>query len=126
MNTLDPVARREGLKLFFDAFKHLTTLSSGSIVVLVTVVGKIGSVPLVGEIGSVPQWKGLVTLSLVSFLISIVGSIIVMLSTARTIRRNDTTDQLPDKLGGTYGYLIAVIGFALGLGFLALFGMLNL
>ena len=117
MNTSDPVARREGLKLFFDAFKHLTTLSSGSIVVLVTVVGKIGSVP---------QWKGLVTLSLVSFLISIVGSIIVMLSTARTIRRNDTTDQLPDKLGGTYGYLIAVIGFALGLGFLALFGMLNL
>ena len=35
-------ARREGMKMFFDIFKHLTTLSSGSILLLVTLLGKAG------------------------------------------------------------------------------------
>lgn len=113
---MDLTARREGLKLFFDVFKHLTTLASGSIVILVT---------FLGSQQSTPKWRIMIAMSFLGFLVAIVGSILVLLSTARTIRRNDTTDQLPDALGNR-GYYIAVVGFAAGIGCLALFGLRNL
>ena len=109
-------ARREGLKLFFDVFKHLTTLSSGSILLLVAFLGKGGQQPL---------WRPLVALAFLGFLSSSVGAIVVMLSTARTIRRNETTDQLPDRIGGV-GYYVAAIGFAVGVISLSLFAVRNL
>ena len=109
-------ARREGLKLFYDVFKHLTTLSSGSILVLVTFLGRAGQQP---------AFRPLVALSFIGFLVASVASIIVMLSTARTIRRNEMTDQLPD-LTGNLAYLVAVVGFAVGVISLSIFGYKNL
>ena len=113
---LGSTPRQKGLKLFFDVFKHLTTLSSGSIVILVTFLDKLAKYS---------QWQALITISLVGFLVAIVGSIIVMLSTARTVRRNETTDQLPDVLGNI-SYAVAVGGFAIGVVCLAVFGIKNL
>ena len=108
------VHRREGLKLFFEVFKHLTTISSGSILLLVTLLGRSGT-----------QQSWLIAISFVGFVVSTAASIIVMLSTARTIRRSDPTDQLPDTIGNL-AYLIAVAGFGVGITFLSIFGYLNL
>jgi hypothetical protein len=116
MNTPQtPASRQEGLKLFYEVFKHLTTLSSGSVVVLVTFHEKLNQ----------PSWRPLMSMSFLGFTIATVGSIIVMLSTARTIRRNEQTDQLPDKTGNV-GYRITAVGFAVGIISLCLFGMRNL
>jgi|CXWL01.1.fsa_nt_gi hypothetical protein len=110
------LARREGLKLFYDVFKHLTTLASGSILVLVTFLGRVGDQP---------AFKPLVAVSFIGFLSSSVASVVVMLSTARTIRREEKTDQLPDKTGN-FAYIVAVVGFAVGVFSLSIFGYRNL
>jgi hypothetical protein len=110
-------ARREGLKMFYDVFKHLTTLSSGSILLLVTFLAKANQ--------QQPSWRPLVAVSFIGFLVCSVASIVVMLSTARTIRRNETTDLLPD-LTGRLGYCVAVFGFAVGVLSLTIFGWKNL
>lgn len=110
------LARREGLKLFYDVFKHLTTLSSGSILVLVTFLSRAGDQP---------AFRPLVAISFLGFLSSSVASVIVMLSTARTIRREERTDQLPDKTGN-FAYIVAVVGFAVGVLSLSIFGYKNL
>ena len=66
------------------------------------------------------------TFSFLGFLVSTVAAIVVMLSTARTVRRNETTDQLPDKLGGIYRYYALVAGFAVGVISLSIFAIRNL
>jgi hypothetical protein len=48
-----------------------------------------------------------------------------MLSTARTIRREEGTDQLPD-MTGNFAYIVAVVGFAVGVLSLSIFGYRNL
>ena len=112
----DQKARNDGLRLYFDVFKHLTTLSSGSIILLVSFL-KQSKEP--------SEFGFLVSLAFLGFLTSSVSSIVVMLSTARTIRRNETTDQLPDLLGRA-AYLGAVSGFAVGVISLGIFGCASL
>lgn len=65
-------------------------------------------------------------MSFLGFLVSSVAAIVVMLSTARTVRRNEATDQLPDRIGGTFGYYGSVIGFAVGFVALSVFAARNL
>lgn len=110
------IARREGLKLFFDVFKHLTTLSSGSILLVVTLLGR-------QDAQLTARW--LMAVSFLGFLLSTTASIIVMLSTARTIRREDRTDKLPDATGNI-AYFLSVVGFGTGVICLSTFGYLNL
>lgn len=109
-------ARREGLKLFFDVFKHLTTLSTGAIVLLRTFQEKLSGAT---------NWRPMMPLTFVGYAVSVLGSIPLMLSTARTIRRNEATDQLPDRLGNA-SYVVAVSGFACGSICLGLFAIRNL
>jgi hypothetical protein len=116
-------ACREGLKMQFDVFKHLTTLSSGSILFLVTFLGKSGQQPL---------WRPLVAVSFVCFLLSSVSAVVVMLAIARTIRRNEMTDKGEKKPVGVfayctqYGFRFTVCAFGAGVLSLVLFGCKNL
>ena len=112
--TMTPESRREGLKLFFDVFKNLTTISSGSILLLATFTEKFKQ----------PYWRLMIPLAFLGFMIATVASIIVMLSTARTIRRNELTDQLPDRTGNV-AYMVAVIGFAVAVGLVCAFAVKN-
>lgn len=107
-------SRIEGLKLYFDVFKHLTTLSSGSIIVMATFLKQLNH----------PDLKILVPVAFLGFMVATVASIVVMLSTARTIRRNETTDQLPDKIGNN-AYKVAVGGFAVGVTAICTFAAFN-
>lgn len=104
LERMDEASRREGLRLFFDVFKHVTSLSSGSIIVLATFLDRLDNQP---------HWQLMVPIAFLGFMVATVGSIIVMLSTARTIRRNDDTDHLPDKIGAI-AYGVAIAGFAIG------------
>jgi hypothetical protein len=67
--TVKEKATEEANKLFYDVFKHLTTLSTGSILILVS---------LLELFFTAPQWKGLVVVSLSSFIVCIVGSVLMM------------------------------------------------
>jgi hypothetical protein len=59
----------EGYKLLHDTFKHLTTLSTGSILLLAT---------FLKDLFTSPEWPWLVATSIVLFLLSTIASVIVM------------------------------------------------
>jgi hypothetical protein len=71
-----PQAAQEGNKLHFDAFKHLTTLSTGAILILIALLEKL----FVN-----PQWKILIGVSLVAFILSILSSVLMMFVFAETV-----------------------------------------
>jgi cytochrome c oxidase assembly factor CtaG len=113
---------QQSAKLGFDYFKHLTTLSTGSIVFLGSVLEKLFSEP---------AWKPLVYISFAGFVICVVASVFAMLSfchlTTPTVSgqaqpsENNLADQI---LGGSSG--IAAISFVLAILLLTVFFIRNL
>jgi hypothetical protein len=67
--TVREKANEEANKLFYDVFKHLTTLSTGSILILAT---------FLESFFTDPQWKALIVVSLVSFIVCIVSAVLMM------------------------------------------------
>lgn len=61
--------RAEGNKLLHDTMKQLITISSGSILIMIALLEKLFNAP---------QWKFLVAVAFVSFLICIIASLIMM------------------------------------------------
>ncbi len=106
-------------KLFNDYIKHLNTLSTGSIVLLVTFLEKLFSQP---------EAKFLIAVSLISFLISIIGGISVKtVFTFVAFNQSDEDDvsERANSLRGI-GIILLWLGFLIGISSLALFGILNL
>ncbi|MDQ3847399.1 MAG: hypothetical protein M3261_00410, partial [Thermoproteota archaeon] len=66
----------EGQKLVYDTFKHLTTINTGSILLLVAFIEKLFTNP---------RWKVLITVAFISFIISTVCSIFMMIMIAGDI-----------------------------------------
>ena len=66
---MNPVAYADSCKLFFDFFKHLTTLGTGSIVLLVTFITK-------GMHDT--SNAGLVVNAIVAFIVAIFASVVAM------------------------------------------------
>jgi hypothetical protein len=84
-------AFEESLKLRYDGFKHLTTLSTGAILI---------NVALLEKLFTTPKWKILVGAAFLSFLISVVLSFFLMNSSASYIRdmlNYDLRDLAADK-----------------------------
>jgi|SRR5215510_897783 len=69
----------EGVKLRYDAYKHLTTLNTGSILILFTLLEKILKTQL---------WKSLILAALTSLIISVITSIAMMFLLAMEIQRD--------------------------------------
>ncbi|MEK6280133.1 MAG: hypothetical protein AABN95_07235 [Acidobacteriota bacterium] len=63
--SLDPPTKAEHFTFVFDYLKHLTTLSTGAIVLQVAFLEKAFQHP---------RWKAFITISLLSFAASIIGS----------------------------------------------------
>lgn len=99
------------LKLSFEWCKHLSTLSTGSILLMVTFIEKLSSQP---------DWKILLSISLVGFVATIIGSLGVQLE--HLIEQGYGE---PTKLGFIAG-LMAILGFLLGILSLTIFGLKNL
>jgi hypothetical protein len=92
----------EANKLYYDVFKHLTTLSTGSILLLAT---------FLGQLFSNPQWKFLVALSLASFIVSIVSAVLMMFWQAGAVLLLKQEIQSRELAG----FLVTVISFLLGI-----------
>ncbi|MDQ3907123.1 MAG: hypothetical protein M3268_02140 [Acidobacteriota bacterium] len=69
--TIEQKAKEEGWKLDYDLQKHLTTLNTGSILILAAFMEKIFTNP---------QWKALVAISIALFVISTIAAIVTMTS----------------------------------------------
>jgi hypothetical protein len=108
----------EVYKLTFDYFKHLTTICSGSTLLIVAFLEKLFTKPI---------WKEGVTYSLISFFISVVVCVIAqvliieMASEKKSIERRKTV-----QYWMTASLLAALLSFLVGIGCLAVFGIQNL
>jgi hypothetical protein len=114
---LEAKADQESEKLYFDSMKHLTTLSTGSIVLLISFMKDLFK--------ENTHWKGVLALSLCSFVGSIICSVSSMLQSANYVRYTGKYERLEDKIKDII-YYGSLITFMLGIGSLVLFALLNL
>jgi len=108
-------ANEESWKLQYDIYKHLTTLSTGSILLLITFLEKLFNKPI---------WKGLVVVALCCLILSILLSFIVMNLMASQVRDMEV-DQRFVKRNLTV-IILAISMFLLGIISLAAFAIKNL
>ena len=104
----------DGLKLFHELFKHLTSLSAGSLLLLAT---------LLDRLFQSPTWTPLIGVAFVGFAVSLVGSIASMIAFARATQMSGdietkNTVYVPSVVA-------ALAGFAVGLGGLSVFSLKN-
>ena len=105
---------RENLQLIYDGMKHLTTLSTASIVIITTFLEKIFSDPA-------PASTRLVVWAIAFLLASIFCSIFTMYGISKTMMELSS-----DGKNFNYFYLATIICFAVGIIMLALFAGINL
>jgi hypothetical protein len=103
--TVREKANEEATKLFYDVFKHLTTLSTGSILLLAT---------FIETMFPSPQWKFLIVLALISFIISIISAVLMMFFQASAVLVMKEITSRVERLsfGITMGsFLLGIISF---------------
>jgi hypothetical protein len=104
-------------KAFYDYLKHLSTLSTGSIVLLGAFLEKLFSQP---------KWRTLVVISIMGFLVSVVASVLVysvmVLNFPRPGRKTEGRDW--DIITGAI--IVTWVGFLIGVISLAVFTIRNL
>jgi hypothetical protein len=103
----------EGFKLDHDTYKHLTTLSTGAILILATFLEKFFQQP---------KYKFLVGVTLVSLIISTIGSVFAMVGISDEV--TTWKDSASFKIKGliivsSYG------GFLLGMASFVVFTLMN-
>jgi hypothetical protein len=106
---------QESEKLYFDSMKHLATLNTGSILLLVTFLDRLFSNP---------RWKALIAVTLGSFAFSILCSISSMLQAANYVKHPGQQGDLEVKIKDWTHYL-ALVAFLVGLSSLILFAFRN-
>lgn len=117
--TTSEILNVEHVKQQIDYVKHMTTLSTGSILLLATFLEKLFSKPL---------WKPFVVAAFCGFLISVISAVL-----AHTLLVGDRTFfEHPDPLDGpqVFTLLVAIcvmwLGFLVGVTALAAFAIRNL
>ena len=101
----------ELLKLSFDWCKHIATLSTGSILLMVTFREKLAVQP---------KWRFLLPIALVSFVLAILGTLGVQLDHLLKGRF------IGSSLAGTIAAVFVLAGFLSGILALTVFGIGNL
>lgn len=105
----------EGQKLFFEALKHLTTLSTGSILLIVTFVEK-----LFVE----PQWKSLIPITLIAFVLSTIAALVSMLAVSFAVR-DANRGRLLFYYGGWTSLYVCYVSFLVAMSCLVGFAVKN-
>lgn len=109
-------SRQEADKLRFDFFKHLTTLSTGSILLTLAMLEKLFRSP---------KGKVLVLFALICFAVCILGSLAGMYFKAYQVHIGDRLpEEARGKAANTSG--VGILSFVLGIVFLIVFVGLNL
>lgn len=106
----------EGLKVSYDLFKHLTTLSTGSILLLATLLEKFFKAP---------SWTPLIGLIFIGFSAALVGSLAMMYLFARAIGKSGLVNDATLVSLGVAGFVGSVFGFLSGIGALVAFTLKN-
>jgi hypothetical protein len=108
-------ARRAGQKLLYDAFKHLTTLSTGSILLLATFLEKFFAEP---------EWRPLFAVALTGFIVSTVSAFVTMLALSDSVFKIAEETESGSRIGAA-GFVISLGSFALGIASLVTFALKN-
>lgn len=103
----------EEVKLMFEHTKHITTLSAGSIVAIVTFYEKLGAQK---------DWKILIAVSLMSFVISIVSGLLAQIGTIDAFKLEDNEKDIPTAISfaACWGF------FSIAMISLCIYGVKNL
>jgi len=113
--TVQQTAHQESWKLQYDIYKHLTTLSTGSILLLITFLEKLFDKPL---------WTWLVPLALCCLFASILASFIVMNLMASQVREMEVDQRFVRR--NLTAIILALSTFSLGIVSLIIFAVKNL
>jgi hypothetical protein len=113
--------RVDYLKDLVEYLKHITTLSTGSIVLLATFLEKIFAQP---------QWKLAVVVSVGGFLVSIIGSVatysVILFFEMRSEIGSSVETPTAAKIIGMIGFFATWLGFLCGIAALSVFAIRNL
>ncbi|MGB8951972.1 MAG: hypothetical protein WCC06_04820 [Candidatus Aminicenantales bacterium] len=106
-------------KYYFEFFKHITTLDTGIIILMSTLLDKLFNKP---------EWNCLLLISLPSFMISLVFSVYMMYFIASLMRREENNPGIPshDKKPALIGTFGSAGFFLIGLICLLIFTIRNL
>jgi len=113
--SVEQTAHEESWKLQYDIYKHLTTLSTGSILLLITFLEKLFAKPI---------WKELVVVALCCLFASILTSFIVMNLMASQVREMEVDQRFVTR--NLIVIILALGTFCLGIIFLIIFAVKNL
>ena len=103
--------------IWSDYLKHLTTLATGSIVLISTFIEKFAPHP---------RWRLAVVLSLLGFLVAIIGALAAMTDLVFYAARSDGSRWTWLVVMGRVGLIVAWTGFCVGITSLTLFTLKNL
>jgi ABC-type Fe3+-siderophore transport system permease subunit len=113
--TAEQKARQESLKLLFEVYKHITTLSTGAIVIIATLLEKLFKSP---------QEVYLVATAVSFFLAAVVSSLIMMAHLAVEQQLNRKINLL-DRIAKRALYIMSPLFFCLGVFCLVVFSAKN-
>jgi hypothetical protein len=106
----------EALRLYYDFYKHLTTLSTGSILIIVALLEKVFVHP---------KWKAFVVFAFAFLLLTILGSLTAMTLCAYGIKVGESGYR-ESKPFGVAIILLTLFFFVLGVTSLVVFATKNL
>lgn len=100
---------QEASKLWFELCKHLTTLGTGSILLVMA---------LTERLFTSREWKGLVVVAVIAFFICVVSSLLCMYFTVLGLKLGTTESEVIGHLGA---FFIAAGSFFVGLVVIGIF-----
>lgn len=105
----------EAQKVVFDYLKHITTLDTGSIVLLTVLLDKFFETP---------EWKGLVIVTFAGLMVSIIALTFSAFGIIRSIR---TPRNIPIALVKftSWTYILGIVSFIVGIGSLSVLAAKN-
>ena len=109
------LATADMFKVMFDYFKHLTALSTGSVLLLVTLIEKLFKEPL---------WKPLVVAAYVGFTSSILAALIAMFVVASFLGRPGNRSESPLNVFAVAAS-VSLVAYFIGIGCLVIFAIKN-
>jgi len=108
-------ARQEGQKLLYDSIKHLTTLSTGSVLILATFLEKFFKEP---------EWKALIALAFVGFIASMLFAFATMLALSKSIFSLEEKTESGSRSGAIF-LRLSILSFLIGIISLVSFSLKN-
>lgn len=109
--------RIDGFKLYFELLKHVATVSTGSVVIIAT---------LIDRMFKSPSFKFLIALSFTGFFIAIGMAAFGMAGYAAKVRYSNPRNDESIKNMGMTSTVCCIVGFAIGISSLIAFALINL